>query len=160
MRLNKQDMIKIITVLENNTNTMLEMEEQNYENNKQYMKMEQQLFHEKWKVRYLTRRLREIAPHEALTEEELKEDFRVRNEVTQEKHLARLNEIHKTAFQKGQLHTAMNAEVYRGKAAGLYVERKLIANKNLEDKTEEELEAELKRIEDNFGIRRDKDETE
>ena len=71
MKLNKQDMIKIITVLENNTNTMLEMEEQNYENNKQYMKMEQQLFHEKWKVRFLTRRLREIAPHEALSEEEL-----------------------------------------------------------------------------------------
>ena len=76
MKLNKQDMIKITTVLENNTNTMLEMEEQNYENNKQYMKMEQQLFHEKWKVRYLTRRLREIAPHEALTEEELDEQIK------------------------------------------------------------------------------------
>ncbi len=76
MKLNKQDMIKIITVLETNTNTMLEMEEQNYENNKQYMKMEQQLFHEKWKVRYLTRRLREIAPHEALTEEELDEQIK------------------------------------------------------------------------------------
>ena len=78
MKLNKEDMIKIVRVLENNTNTMLEMEEQNYENNKQYMKMEQQLFHEKWKVRYLTRRLREIAPHEALTEEELDEQIKGR----------------------------------------------------------------------------------
>ena len=69
-------MIKIVRVLENNTNTMLEMEEQNYENNKQYMKMEQQLFHEKWKVRFLTRRLREIAPHEALSEEELDEQIK------------------------------------------------------------------------------------
>ncbi len=76
MKLNKEDMIKIVRVLESNTNTMLEMEEQNYENNKQYMKMEQQLFHEKWKVRYLTRRLREIAPHEALTEEELDEQIK------------------------------------------------------------------------------------
>ena len=76
MRLNKEDLIKIVKVLENNTNTMLEMEEQNYENNKQYMKMEQQLFHEKWKVRFLTRRLREIAPHEALTEEELDEQIK------------------------------------------------------------------------------------
>ena len=76
MKLNKEDMIKIVRVLETNTNTMLEMEEQNYENNKQYMKMEQQLFHEKWKVRYLTRRLREIAPHEALTEEELDEQIK------------------------------------------------------------------------------------
>ena len=76
MRLNKEDLIKIVRVLENNTNTMLEMEELNYENNKQYMKMEQQLFHEKWKVRFLTRRLREIAPHEALTEEELDEQIK------------------------------------------------------------------------------------
>ena len=76
MRLNKEDLIKIVRVLENNTNTMLEMEEQNYENNKQYMKMEQQLFHEKWKVRFLTRLLREIAPHEALTEEELDEQIK------------------------------------------------------------------------------------
>ena len=76
MILNKEDLIKIVRVLENNTNTMLEMEEQNYENNKQYMKMEQQLFHEKWKVRFLTRRLREIAPHEALTEEELDEQIK------------------------------------------------------------------------------------
>ena len=76
MILNKEDLIKIVRVLENNTNTMLEMEEQNYENNKQYMKMEQDLFHEKWKVRFLTRRLREIAPHEALTEEELDEQIK------------------------------------------------------------------------------------
>ena len=76
MRLNKEDLIKIVRVLENNTNTMLEMEEQNYENNKQYMKMEQDLFHEKWKVRFLTRRLREIAPHEALSEEELDEQIK------------------------------------------------------------------------------------
>ena len=76
MKLNKEDMIKIVRVLENNTNTMLEMEEQNYENNKQYMKMEQDLVHEKWKVRFLTRRLREIAPHEALSEEELDEQIK------------------------------------------------------------------------------------
>ena len=76
MILNKEDLIKIVRVLENNTNTMLEMEEQNYANNKQYMKMEQQLFHEKWKVRFLTRRLREIAPHEALSEEELDEQIK------------------------------------------------------------------------------------
>ena len=62
--------------------------------------------------------------------------------------------------QKGQLHTAMNAEVYRGKAAGLYVERKLIANKTIEDLSEEQLEEKLQKIEDDFGVRRVKDETE
>ena len=81
MKLNKQDMNKIITVLENNTNTMLEMEEQNYENNKKYMAMEQQLFHEKWKCRYLVRRIKNVAkligdPNIAVTEEELDEQIK------------------------------------------------------------------------------------
>ena len=40
------------------------------------MRLETELFHEKWKVRYLTRRLKEIAPHEALTEEELDEQIK------------------------------------------------------------------------------------
>ena len=37
------------------------------------MSLEQDVFHEKWKVRYLTRRLKAINPHEAVTEEELQE---------------------------------------------------------------------------------------
>ena len=81
MKLNKEDMIKIVRVLENNTNTMLEMEEQNFENNKKYMKMEQQLFHEKWKNRYLVRRIKNVAklvgdPNIAVTEEELDEQIK------------------------------------------------------------------------------------
>ena len=76
MKLNKEDMINILRIMQHNTDTMLEMEEQNYANNKQYMKMDQDLFHEKWKVRFLTRRLREIAPHEALSEEELDEQIK------------------------------------------------------------------------------------
>ncbi len=67
----KDQMIEFLKIFKHNTDTMLDMSAAAYENNKEYMKMEQQLFHEKWKVRYLTRRLREIAPHEALTEEEL-----------------------------------------------------------------------------------------
>ena len=89
-----------------------------------------------------------LKPHVYMHIEELKEDFRIRNQVTKEKHMARLNEIHDMAKQKGQLHTAMNAEVYRGKAAGLYVERKLIANKTIEDLSEEQLEEKLQKIED------------
>ena len=76
MKLNKSDVMTILKILKHQWDTMLDMEEQNYENNKQYMKIEQQLFHEKWKVRYLTRRLREIAPHEALSEEELDEQIK------------------------------------------------------------------------------------
>ena len=101
-----------------------------------------------------------LKPHVVKYIEELKEDFRVRNQITPEKHMARLNEIHQMAKDKGQLHTAMNAEVYRGKAAGLYIERILRANKTIEDLDEEELEERMKKIEDDFGVRREKDETE
>ena len=78
MKLNKSDVMTILKILKHQWDTMLEMEEQNFENNKQYMKMEQQLFYEKWKVRYLTRRIREIAPHEAITEEELDEQIKAK----------------------------------------------------------------------------------
>ena len=81
MKLNKDDMIKILRVLENNTNTMLEMEEQNFENNKKYMRLQQQLFHEQWKNRYLVRRIKNVAkligdPNIAVTEEELDEQIK------------------------------------------------------------------------------------
>ena len=81
MKLNKEDLIKIVKVLENNTNTMLEMEEQNFENNKKYMRLQQQLFHEQWKNRYLVRRIKNVAkligdPNIAVTEEELDEQIK------------------------------------------------------------------------------------
>ena len=33
------------------------------------MELEQKLFHEKWKFRYVARRLKQYAPHEAISEE-------------------------------------------------------------------------------------------
>ena len=77
----KDQMIQFLKIFQHNTDTMLEMEEQNFENNKQYMKMEQQLFHEKWKVRCLTRQAKAIAkklgdPDIALTEEELDDQIK------------------------------------------------------------------------------------
>ena len=77
----KDQMIQFLKIFQHNTDTMLEMEEQNYENNKKYMAMEQQLFHEKWKCRYLVRRIKNIAKHYgvpdlAVTEEELDEKIK------------------------------------------------------------------------------------
>ena len=77
----KDQMIQFLKIFQHNTDTMLEMEEQNYENNKKYMAMEQQLFHEKWKCRYLVRRIKNIAKHYgvpdlAVTEEELDEQIK------------------------------------------------------------------------------------
>ena len=78
MKLYKKDVMTILKILKHQWDTMLDMEEQNYKNNKKYMAMQQQLFHEKWKFRYVARRLKEIAPHEAISEEELDEQIKAK----------------------------------------------------------------------------------
>ena len=64
MKLKKNDMIKILDLMQINTDIVLLLRDKNHELN-------QALFHEKWKVRYLTRRLKVIDRNEAVTEEEL-----------------------------------------------------------------------------------------
>ena len=94
-----------------------------------------------------------LKPHVVKYIEELKEDFRVRNQITPEKHMARLNELHEMAKSKGQLHTAMNAEVYRGKMAGYYVERQLVkSGDDLTLLTEDQLDERMKKIREQWGI--------
>ena len=89
-----------------------------------------------------------LKPHVVTYIEELKEDFRVRNQITPEKHMARLNEIHQMAKKKGQLHTSLNAEVYRGKVAGYYVEKQLIK----QEESEEDIEAKLKDVIERYDL--------
>ena len=100
-----------------------------------------------------------LKPHVVEYIEDLKEDFRVRNQITPEKHMARLNEIHKLAKDKGQLHTSLNAEVYRGKVAGYYVEKQIVKK----EETEQDVENELKKMVDQYDLitshEREKDET-
>ena len=94
-----------------------------------------------------------LKPHVVKYIVELKEDFRVRNQITPEKHMARLNELHEMAKSKGQLHTAMNAEVYRGKMAGYYVERQLVkSGDDLTLLTEDQLDERMKKIREQWGI--------
>ena len=73
--------------------------------------------------------------------------------------MARLNEIHKLAKDKGQLHTSLNAEVYRGKVAGYYVEKQIVKK----EETEQDVENELKKMVDQYDLitshEREKDET-
>ena len=45
----------------------------------------------------------------------------------------------------------MNAEANRGKAAGLYIDRKIIKTGKLEDMSEQELEAKMKQILDDYA---------
>ena len=43
---------------------------------KRIMQLEQAIFHEKWKFRYVARLLKQYAPHEAVSEEELDEQIK------------------------------------------------------------------------------------
>ena len=55
------------------------------------------------------------------------------------------------ALKKGSFSSAVNAEANRGKAAGLYIDRKIIKTGKLEDMSEQELEAKMKQILDDYG---------
>jgi len=93
-----------------------------------------------------------IKPHVVERIEELKEDFRIRNQITPEKHMARLNHLGRKAETENMIGVAVNAEVHRGKMAGYYVERKLLAHQSLEDLSEEQLEEKLKKIEEQYDL--------
>ena len=77
---------------------------------------------------------------------ELRTDLQKKYEVTYENHVSELAKIRNDALKKGAWSAAVNAEVARGKAAGLYVEQKIIKHGRLEDMTEKELELKMKTI--------------
>ena len=77
---------------------------------------------------------------------ELREELQKKYEVTYEKHISELGKIRQQALQKGAWSAAVNAEVARGKAAGLYIEQKIIRTGKLEDLTSEELESRMTEI--------------
>ena len=76
----------------------------------------------------------------------LKQERLAKHEVTYDKHLAELDRIKSAALKKGSFSSAVNAEVSRGKAAGLYIDRKIIKHGKLEELTEEQLQAKMKQI--------------
>ena len=78
----------------------------------------------------------------------LREEIQKKYEITFEKHITELGRIRQEALAKGAFSAATNAEVARGKAAGLYIEQKIIRTGKLEDMSIEELEAKMKRIYD------------
>jgi phage terminase small subunit len=84
---------------------------------------------------------------------ELREELQKKYEITFEKHVAELAKLRDSSRDKGAWSAAINAEVARGKAAGLYVEQKIIRTGKLEDMTEKELELKMKQlIEDHKGL--------
>jgi len=81
----------------------------------------------------------------------LKEEKLKKYEVTYEGHVAELGKIRERALKKGAWSAAVNAETNRGKAAGLYIDRKIIKTGKIEDLSEQELEAKMKQILDDYS---------
>ena len=82
---------------------------------------------------------------------EIREEYQKKYEVTYERHISELGKIREAALKKGAFSAANNAEVARGKAAGLYVEQKIIRTGKLDDMSKEEMERELKNILDEYS---------
>jgi phage terminase small subunit len=82
---------------------------------------------------------------------ELREEWQKKYEVTYDRHISELGKIRQQALNKGAWSAAVNAEVARGKAAGLYIEQKIIRTGKLEDLTTEELELRMKQIIDDYS---------
>ena len=81
----------------------------------------------------------------------LKEERLEKHKVTYDTHVAELARIKEMALKKNSFSAAVNAETNRGKAGGLYIERKIIKHGKLEDMSEEELENKMKQILDDYA---------
>ena len=82
---------------------------------------------------------------------ELREENQKKYAVTFERHITELAKIRENALKKGAFSAATNAEVARGKAAGLYIEQKIIRTGKLDDLSEEELEKRMAEIIDQYA---------
>jgi hypothetical protein len=71
---------------------------------------------------------------------ELREEVQKKYEVTFENHITELARLRDESKNKGAWSAAINAEVARGKAAGLYVDQKIIKYGTLDSLTPQELE--------------------
>ena len=82
---------------------------------------------------------------------ELRSEYQKKYAVTFEGHISELGKIRQDALAKGAWSAAVNAEVARGKAAGLYVEQKIIRTGKLDDLSAEELEKRMAEIIDQYA---------
>ena len=88
-----------------------------------------------------------ICPHVVKYIGQLKEDFRIKNNIDPDKHMARLNHLGRLAEEHRNYGVAGRMEELRGKVAGYYIDRQIIKQKgSIEDLTEAELEERMKTI--------------
>ena len=83
--------------------------------------------------------------------DELKQERNLKFGVNYEGHIAELARIKDLALKKNSFSAAVNAETNRGKAGGLYIDRKIIKHGKLEDMTEEQLKMRMAQIEEDYA---------
>jgi phage terminase small subunit len=83
---------------------------------------------------------------------ELRAEMQEKHGISLDKHLAELSKLRDEATKKGAWSAAINAEVARGKAGGLYIDQKLVMTGNLDNMSEDELQDKMKRILDDHKI--------
>jgi hypothetical protein len=66
--------------------------------------------------------------------------------ITFEKHVTELAQIRNKALENKAWSAAVNAEVARGKAGGLYVDQKLVMTGNIDNLSTDEIKDKLKKI--------------
>ena len=77
---------------------------------------------------------------------ELRSEMQEKYGISIERHLTELAKLRDSSAKKGAWSAAINAEVARGKAGGLYVDQKLIMTGNIDNLSEQELEERMKQI--------------
>jgi phage terminase small subunit len=82
---------------------------------------------------------------------ELRTELQKKYSVTFENHIAELAQLRNDARDKKAWSAAVNAEIARGKAAGLYIEQKIIRTGKLDDLSEEELDKRIAETLDQYS---------
>lgn len=82
---------------------------------------------------------------------ELRQEVQKKYDINFESHLMHLGKMRNDALDAKAWTAAINAEVARGKAAGLYVEQKIIRTGKLDDLSEEELDSRIADVLDQYS---------
>ena len=82
---------------------------------------------------------------------QLRDEIRKKYDIDFDSHLMHLGKMRNDALDAKAWTAAINAEIARGKAAGLYIEQKIIRTGKLDDLSAEELESRMKEIVDEYS---------
>ena len=82
---------------------------------------------------------------------QLRAEIRKKYDIDFDSHLAQLGDMRNKALDNKAWTAAINAEIARGKAAGLYVEQKIIRTGKLDDLSEDELDKRISEVLDQYS---------